>query len=354
MKVAFVMPKPPQKVNGGYRIVYQYANYLSRRGHEITIYYTTNRGANGKGIPGFLCYLIKKAVYKRNQWFPLDEHITQKVIYDIKEKYLEYQDAMFATMISTSRKVDALSNKTAKKKYYLIQGFETWGLTEEEVYETYNYDFTNIAISKYLYDLVKNHSRRETVYIPNGLDFEELWVDHPINKRNSYSLAFLYHPSQDKGTYNTINVICRVKKKYPQLEVRCFGTVPRPADLPEWVSYYERADRVTVRNILNEAAIFLCSTIEEGFGLTGAESMACGCALVSTAYQAVFDYAIDRRNALLSPIGDVDAMYGNVCYLLEHSEERIRIATNAASDIHCLEWENSINAIEKLLIKNNC
>ena len=58
-------------------------------------------------------------------------------------------------------------------------------------------------------------------------------------------------------------------------------------------------------DILNYASIFICSSINEGFGLTGAESMACGCALATTSYPAVFEYAVDKKNCLVSPVKDI-------------------------------------------------
>lgn len=72
----------------------------------------------------------------------------------------------------------------------------------------------------------------------------------------------------------------------------------------------------------------MCSSLEEGFGLPGLEAMACGCALVSTSYKGVLEYAIDSVNALLSPIKDAKSMADNVERLFENEILRKRITKN--------------------------
>lgn len=351
MKIAFVLPAPPSVPIGGYRIVYQYANALCKKGHEISIYYNANRGKNLRHIPTIIFYILT-LIIKRNRWFQLNDDIKEKIIYDIEGKYLEEQDAIFATSYVTSKKVEELSIKFGKK-YYLIQDFEDWGREPEEVYASYNYKFTNIAVSKYLYNLVIMHSIRRTLYIPNGLSCEEWGIDTPIENRDKHSLCFLYHTSRFKGTEATLEVVERLKKEYPDLTVKCFGASKKPEKLPSFIEYYENVNRKHLRELYNSCAIFICSTIKEGFGLTGAESMACGCAFVSTKYEAVLDYAIDGENALLSSIGDIDQMVKNAERLLNDSDYRTKIAQKGSLIIEKRNINLSAERLEHILVEDN-
>ncbi|EJG42216.1 eps5M domain protein [Streptococcus pneumoniae 2070108] len=61
--------------------------------------------------------------------------------------------------------------------------------------------------------------------------------------------------------------------------------------------------------------------------------MACGCALVSTAYSGVFEYAIDGENALLSPIKDSVSLATNIIKLIRNHDLRLSIATQATKDM---------------------
>ena len=70
----------------------------------------------------------------------------------------------------------------------------------------------------------------------------------------------------------------------------------------------------------------MCTSVKEGFGLPGLEAMACGCALVTTDFDGAKEYAVNNKNALVSPIKDVDAMYQNVIKLFEDENLRFKIA----------------------------
>ena len=38
-------------IAGGYKVVYQYANFLVSEGHDVIIYYDLHNGVNSKRIP---------------------------------------------------------------------------------------------------------------------------------------------------------------------------------------------------------------------------------------------------------------------------------------------------------------
>jgi glycosyltransferase involved in cell wall biosynthesis len=215
----------------------------------------------------------------------------------------------------------------------------------------------NIVISKWLKKIVDSKSHFPSTHIPNGIDFNTFAIDTPINNRNPHSIAMLYHNSAIKGSKYGLEAIYRIKKLYPNTEVRLFGVPERPDDLPYWIEYTRNATQEQLRKLYNNSAIFLCPTVSEGFGLTGAESMACGCALVSTAYEGVFEYAENNNNALISPVKNIAALVQNLDKLFSNNELRIKLAMNGHKDIKKLSWENSVNLFEDtingLLYKNN-
>lgn len=353
MKISFVLPKPTFGIMGGYKIVYEYANRFIEKGNEVSIFYDMNKCATRGKIPTILYLLLGKIVaYIEPSWFAVNKKITKKAVYEICDSTVKDSDVVIATAVTTAMKVAYLSENKGKK-YYLIQDFENWIYDDDRVYDTYNYKgITNIVISKYLKHIVTEHSNNCVEYIPNGIDFEDLKIKVEPRKRAKLSIAFLYHSAELKGTQYTIKVLEILKKKYPDLEACCFGSCDNTEDLPKWISYKKNANRKDVLEILNNASIFICSTINEGFGLTGAESMACGCALATTSYPAVFEYAVDKKNCLVSPVKDIKKMAENVSYLIENDEARIRIAETAAKDIRKLDWDKSVNRMLELFSSN--
>src|SRR2546430_6400406 len=86
-----------------------------------------------------------------------------------------------------------------------------------------------------------------------------------------------------------------------QSNVWCFGSYPR-ASLPGWIPHYNASDNRELRRMYNRTAVFIVPSLHEGFGLPGAEAMACGAALVSTRNGGVDAYATHGESALLRPV----------------------------------------------------
>ena len=59
--------------------------------------------------------------------------------------------------------------------------------------------------------------------------------------------------------------------------------------------------------------------------------------------------ATDGVTALISPVGDAEAMASNVIKLLKDDKLRISIAQQAAENIHRFTWENSHVAMMEAL-----
>ena len=77
--------------------------------------------------------------------------------------------------------------------------------------------------------------------------------------------------------------------------------------------------------------------------------MACGDALVSTAYTGVLEYAKDGYNALLSPVKDVDALVKNVQRVFEEDELRNKLVRNAQESVKEFSWDIAVERFEEAL-----
>ena len=179
--------------------------------------------------------------------------------------------------------------------------------------------------------------------IPNAIDTKCYECKIPIEKRSQHTIALLYHSAPKKGLKYAFEVLKSVKKQYPDLQVIMFGKFPVHG-LPKWITYHKNASQKETVRIYNSVQVFLCSTIEEGFGLTGIEAMACGSCLVSTDYKGVKEYAVDNYNALLSPVGDIQAQVNNVVRIFENKELREKISKNGIESVKNFTW---IEAMEK-------
>jgi len=351
MKITFCLPSFSMKPVGGYKIVFEYANRLVERGHDVSIIFNCEDKFKKYRLPKVFRRMASYYFVKTTpRWFSLNKTIKKVCAFGIKNKYLPDADIVIATAVQTSKDVNNLS-KNKGHKFYLIQDFENWDYTNEEVMKTYEYKMEKLVISEWLKEIVDSKSDTPSVYIPNGLDLEMFRADKEIEKRNNFSLAMLYHNHERKGVKYGLEVIYKLKNKYPNLNVRLFGTPERPTDLPEWIDYTKNANQKQLCEIYNNSGVFLSTSINEGFGLTGAESMACGCALVSTLHQGVKEYAVHEKNALFSPIKDVDSLFQNVEKLFLDPSLRIKLAIQGNIDIQKLSWNNSVDLFDETMQK---
>jgi len=352
MKITFFLPGADNVKSGGYKVIFKYSELLTERGNEVSIVYS-NHNMRGSAFLYHILPLRKVMVYrkfgKRPKWYDLDERV--KVIYAFKgihDPVIPDADVVIATAVDTAEEVVRLP-KSKGKKWYFVQGHENWIKGEEYSFYSYAQPLRIITISNYLKTLIETCSQNKVFVIKNAIQLDKFYITTPIRERRKHSVAMLNHRLPDKGSKYGIEAIRLLKEDYPQLKAHLFGTCERPADLPEWIEYTQNATEDQLLEIYNSVALFLSPVINEGFGLTGAESMACGCALVSSDYAAVHEYAVDNVNALLCPVKDAKALYEKAKMCIEDDKLRYRLAEQGERDVQEMSWEKCAECFEQVL-----
>lgn len=316
--IAFVLPVPNNKIIGGYKVIYDYANYLAQLNFaNITIIYNAHKGENSLHIPKLITYFIRLIIGKYGpSWVKVNHNINKVVKFSYDNYLFEEYDVLIATATETASFV----NQFQGKKMYFLQGYENWnGVTEEQVDRTFQYDMKIIAISKWLVAKVKNVSKNEALYIPNGIDNKIFNVSIPISKRNPHSLCALYHDDPIKGCDILLEIIFDLKNKYSDFEVYLFGYPKRPKNWPKWIHYEQKANARTVSYLMNKSRVFCCTSRQEGFGLTGLESIFSGCVLVTTDCLGVREYA-NEDNSFICGVDDKEGLYNSIITCFENNE----------------------------------
>lgn len=349
MKITFIFDTLMNRPCGGAKVIYQYANYFAERGHYVTILYSDRHPLRRleKNIPFWIRVLVEKVLISRGSpWFELHD-VHTKFIATISERTVPDGDVIFATAVTTAPLVSELSMSKGKK-FYMIQDFENWNVSNEQVYSTYKLGMKNIVIADWLAEEVKK-TGAEVTFIPNGIDTLRFRVHVANEDRYCHSVAMIYQKNPVKGFEYGYRVLWKLHERYPDLKCYVFGTAEREDIWPDWINYTYNATESELIEIYNQAAVFISSSIIEGFGLCAAESMACGCALAATAYGGIFTYAVHGQNALISPVKDVDALYKNVCRLFEDADLRKRISETGNITIQNLSWQKAYKKMDDLL-----
>lgn len=348
MKVCFVLPRFSRRPIGGYKIVYEYANRLSLVGHEVSLLFINENTFIEYRVPAFLknfCSYIMTKIEPR--WFELDESI-EKISGVAKiSKKLKNVDVCIATGAETVATCKELFPNG--KKVYLIQGFENWVMSEDELYKTYQEGFTNIVVSSWLEKIVNNYSKNRAVLIKNPIDLNVYFPNTPIEKRKTHSIGVLYHSDEHKGLKYSIKALEILKKKYPDLTVYMFGTSNPKETIPGLVKYIKDASQMQTIELYTEISVFICSSINEGYGLTAMEAMACGAVVVSSDYEGIHEYGIEGVNCLLSPLRNPEALAQNVSKVFDDAELRYKISKQGRESLKAFDWKIAFDKFQKTI-----
>lgn len=351
MRVTFVLPGAGDLPVGGFKVVYEYANRLTRRGHTVGVVHTAqpDRAAGlttrlKKGVR-----FVQRGLDKsyRPGWFALHPDVRVSWCLTPSAGAVPDGDAVVATSWETAEWA-ARYPASKGRGLYLIQHYETWSGTAARVDATFTAGLRNVAIARWLQEVVRERGA-DAAYVPNGLDLGAFGPDTPLEGRGPHAMM-LYHHADWKGSADGLEALHVVKAELPELTATLFGTPAAPADLPGWIHYEQKPPPARLRRLYNEAAVFLATSWTEGWGLPGCEALLCGCALAATDVGGHREYALPGETALLSPPKDPQAMADNVLELLRNAPLRYRLAEQGRAYVRRFTWERAVAGLEAELI----
>jgi glycosyltransferase involved in cell wall biosynthesis len=353
MRVSFLLPDYPWKPVGGYRVVYDYANGLTARGHLVSVVHPRRLVVDAEAPMSLRRRAgLALATFRppRVGWHRIDPRVDMRYVRSLDARSVPDGDVVVATAWQTA---ECMAGLPARKgaHVYLIQHHEVWSGDEARVNTTWRLPCQKIVIARWLHELGRQMGipEDEMLHIPNGIDHSLYRVTTPIEDRPPL-VAMMYSPLGWKRAADGIRALEMAKERHPALSAVLFGAAPRPADLPAWIDYRQGlSNEEVVSQVYNRAAIYLCSSPTEGWHLPPAEAMACGCALVSTDIGGVRDYAIPGRTALLAPTGDVEGLARHIVRLCEDPKERHALARDGLANIRTFTWPRSTDAFEAVL-----
>ncbi len=402
MKITFVMQETGTGAVGGIRVVYEYANHLIDKGHQVNIVYPLtpfmprpklslknlkDQARWLKGQTRWLLLNLKRR--KRVEWFEVKAKIFMTPTNSPKfswlsEKFVPDADVVLATAWETAYLVTKLKEKKGKKHYF-IQHYEIWDVWNNEdlwkraeaiepdpnrlclamhdivpedqklrtmkklVDDTYRLPLGKIVISSWLKELMELKFRQPSQGpLPNGVNFNTFYKEK--TEKTGKRVLMPFRPAQWKGTEDGLKAFAIVKEKHPEVEFAMHG-VPARHDLPSWIKTYGRVSDDELRRLYNSSDIYVIPSWVEGSQLPPMEAMACGCAVVATNVGGITDYAIPEKTVLVSPPRKPKALAQNIIELLENRARLQEIAEAGHEYIKQFTWERATNRLEELLVE---
>jgi O-antigen/teichoic acid export membrane protein/glycosyltransferase involved in cell wall biosynthesis len=355
MRITFLLPGYPWYPSGGFRVVYEYANRLVERGHQVTVVHPRQlkflppaQHTFRNRLRGMKLGLKELFSIPSLGWQRIDKRVKLLFVPSTEERYIPESDALFATSWQTLPSVMQFQ-QVKGEKFYLIQGYETWMGPKDAVDQTWLSRTHKIVVSRWLLELGSSLGAGNLNYIPNAVDHSQYRILRPLTERRRQVVMPISWVSI-KGSADGVKALEIAKMNFPDLRVVLFGNSRRPPWIPGWMTYAENPDQQRiVEDFYNASSIILSPGLTEGFPLPPAEGAACGCAIIATDIGGHREYVEHGVTGLLSPPGDPQALANNLCLLLGDDELRIRLAMAANERIKIFTWERSTALLEEFI-----
>lgn len=343
---------------GGFRVVYEYANQLVDRRHEVTVVHARVVKSGPRKLSWYeklrniKIGLATRDVPPTVNWHTIDPRVRLLFAADTDALHVPDGDAIFATAWNT---VAPVLNYSPSKgtKFYLIQHYETWlgakVAPKNLVDETWRSPLNKIVVSKWLLSLGTELGAGHLEYIPNAVDHDRYRILVPVQPRPK-QVAMMFSHVPFKGSRDGIEALEIAKKRHPDLNAVFFGT-GRDADwIPKWVRYHRDPPQdFIVREIYNKSSVFVSPSWAEGFALPPAEAACCGCAVVATDSGGIADFIEHGHTGLLSTPRNAQALGENLCRVLDDDSLRITLAEAGERRLSTFTWEKSAKMLESVM-----
>lgn len=295
LRVTFVLSQ--LGMQGGIRVIAQYAQHLHKQGHQVTVVAPELRSRSWlfrrkQFIKGLLMGGSLAPVSNAGGRPRPPSHFDGT---DISVRLLERQrevtaadvpdaDVVIATWWETAEWVSALPPSKGFQAYF-VQGHEVWeGQPVKRVELTYHLPLRKIVVSDWLSGIMRDRYGDDSVTtIPNGVDLDR-FKSALREKQAQPTVGFIYSEQSIKGTDLAIAAIERARQMVPELRVISFGMfAPTGAmKLPKGTQFNVRPPHVKLVESYASCDAWIAPSRNEGFGLPLLEAMACRTPVIAT------------------------------------------------------------------------
>jgi GT2 family glycosyltransferase/glycosyltransferase involved in cell wall biosynthesis len=309
-------------VGGGHRDIFEHLNRLSARGHEVSLF----------------------TLGDQPTWFPLDVPVHNFADYDELSRALAGLEAIkVATWWMTADPVWRASIPCGIPVYF-VQDIETSYYPDHErarhaVLDSYRPEFRYMTISSWNRERLRELGL-DAELIPPGIDLQTFGPRAAVVRRNDVVLA-LGRSNPLKNLPLTIAAWRSLEEPRPELCL--FGIEPELAGTG--MRYVESPDDQQVNELFCQAAVFIQTSVHEGFALPPLEAMATGAAVLCTDAHGNRDFCIDGVNCLMAE-ASTKAVGAALARLLADPDLRARLGRAGIETAQEYAWERRIDALE--------
>ncbi len=351
MRITFVMSGVIWIPSGSYRVVYEYANVLVRKGHTVNIVFPLSK--TKASAPFSIQAFRKRIAGLTPKWFDLDKSVNLIKVSRLRSEELPNSDVMIAANWDVVATLYEACKVMSVPVLQFVHHYEALtGHAKRLVDETLHLPVPKIAVSSWTAKMLKELNFDRVYRVSNGIDLKRFkilddWIQRPL----VIGMSFVDKPGKDMQT--AIEVLRRVKQARPEVSLILFGPTKTRPNLPfEFEYFFRLPENQLIHKIYNRSSVFLSTSKFEGFSFPQIEAMACGCVVVSTRCGGNGDFALHKETALLSDVGDVATLTENCLKLCTDNRLRRQLGKSAQEKIQEFSWEKSTTLLLKTIEHN--
>lgn len=321
---------------GGVKVVLEHVSRLRERGHNACAWF----------------------VSEGPHWFgravPVVQFTSERAL---RKALAAFRGIKVATWYETAPWV-AESLQPGDRGYYLVQDIEdSYAISPEqaaEVHRTYALPLRMITEGTWVREELKRRFGADSIFVSIGLDFDLFWPRRTARDPNQIM-------TQQRTWSGGGSAGARLKGWQTAQDTvrRCHELNPRTAlvtfSIEEKLTFAQGLNHVhfqapsdqQLAELYSQAGLYLLTSSHEGFGLTAAEAMACGCPVVATEAQGNEEFCIDGYTALTAPAGAVE-MLAEKCMTVQADPVLAReLGRNGREFIRKYTWDRVIDRLER-------
>ena len=205
-----------------------------------------------------------------------------------------------------------------------------------------------IAVSPSTIRALSKYFQADWRIIPNGVDTELFRRDVPRPAQmqgDAPVILFLGRFDPRNGLATLIDAFRRVRGRHRHAQLVVVGDGPLRHHYRRQAG--GRPDIRFVGPVLAErpayyanSAVYACPTTKASFGITLLEAMACQTAIVCSDIPGFRDVVQDGREALMTPLGDVNALADRLAAVLDDDALRWRLGSTGRERAAEYDWRN--------------
>lgn len=368
MKLAIHQPRISYYVGGGERIPLKHAEYLNKRGHDITIvtskmpeesemFKLFKQNNKGVKIAYFDLFSEKPEVYteqpgKNQLRWDLETINFARLVLPF------YADKNF-DMIATHYTVDALAVPPNKKQALHLHGFPHVKREIDEI--TLGIPDTLISVADFVTQNWKEmYDIQKTIHLCyNGMDPEEF---KPLDFKKDIDIFYIGRLIPIKGVDTLIKSVAKVKESKENIKVAIGGTGPQKEELEELTKRLGLEQNIKFLGYVNDENLLLNynqskiaifpSYAREGVLTTMLEAASCETAIITGNCCGMKEFLKHERNGLLIEPQNQSQLTDYVLRLLNDEQLREKLGKQARKDIISeWNWDKRIIELEKIYEK---